>query len=75
MDYKRGDSLMSKPPFKVSHAKGEEDKGSKNLTATKEGLSKTCSTKEVKGRDKHKEFTPTTNCFLHMSPSFLSIEG
>ena len=44
------------------------DKGSKGYTTPKEGLSKGPSGKDNKGKDKKKEFMPSTNYFLCDSP-------
>ncbi|RVW29620.1 hypothetical protein CK203_100962 [Vitis vinifera] len=63
VDYRRGDSSKPKPPSKGNQAKGGGDKGSRGY-ASKEGSSKGPSGKDGKGKDKWKEFTPRTNCFL-----------
>ncbi|RVW34706.1 hypothetical protein CK203_107126 [Vitis vinifera] len=47
--------------------RGGGDKGSRGYTP-KEGSSKTFSGKDGKGKDKRKEFTPRTNCFLCDKP-------
>ena len=52
VDFWRGDSSKIKPPFKGSHAKGG---GYKSYNSTKEGSSAAYTSKEGKGRDKHKE--------------------
>ncbi|KAL6349714.1 hypothetical protein AAG906_041121 [Vitis piasezkii] len=57
VEYKRGDSSKPKPQSKGNHAKGGEDKGSREYTP-KEGSSKTSSGK----------FMPRTNCFLCDGP-------
>ena len=46
MDFRRGDPSQTKAPFKGSHAKGGGDKGYKNYSAAKEGLSATSTNKE-----------------------------
>ncbi|RVW75350.1 hypothetical protein CK203_010320 [Vitis vinifera] len=63
VDYRRGDSSKPKPPSKGNQAKGGGDKRSQGHTS-KEGSSKGPSGKDGKGKDKRKEFTPRTNCFL-----------
>ena len=63
VDYRRGDSSKPNPPSKGNQAKGGGDKGSRGYTS-KEGSSKGPSGKDGKGKDKWKEFTPRTNCFL-----------
>ena len=63
VDYRRGDSSKPKPPSKGNQAKGGGDKRSQGHTP-KEGSSKGPSGKDGKGKDKRKEFTPRTNCFL-----------
>ena len=67
VEYKREDSSKPKPQSKGNHAKGRGDKGSKGYTPKKRS-SKTSSGKEGKGKDKKKEFTPKTNCFLCDEP-------
>ncbi|RVW63411.1 hypothetical protein CK203_055931 [Vitis vinifera] len=67
VDYRRGDSSKPKPPSKGNQAKGGGDKGSQGHTF-KEGSSKGPSGKDGKGKDKQKEFTPKTNCFLCDGP-------
>ena len=67
VDYRRGDSSKPKPPSKGNQAKGGGDKGSRSY-AYKEGSSKGPSGKDGKGKDKRKEFTPRTNCFLCDKP-------
>ena len=68
VDFRRGDSSKTKPPFKGSHVKGGGDKGYKSYNASKEGSSAASTSKEGKGRDKHKAFKPKTNCFLCDGP-------
>ena len=63
VDYKRGDSSKPKPPSKGNQVKGRGDKRLQGHTS-KEGSSKGPSGKDGKGKDKRKEFTPKTNCFL-----------
>ncbi|KAL6319636.1 hypothetical protein AAG906_020713 [Vitis piasezkii] len=67
VDYRRGDSSKPKPPSKGNQAKGGGDKRSQGQTS-KEGSSKGPSGKDGKGKDKRKEFTPRTNCFLCDGP-------
>ncbi|RVW50351.1 hypothetical protein CK203_086379 [Vitis vinifera] len=67
VDYRRGDSSKPKPPSKGNQAKGGGDKRSQGHTF-KEGSSKGPSGKDGKGKDKQKEFTPRTNCFLCDGP-------
>ena len=67
VDYRRGDSSKPKPPSKGNQAKGGGDKRSQGHTS-KEGSSKGPSGKDGKGKDKRKEFTPRTNCFLCDGP-------
>ena len=67
VEYKRGDSSKPKPPSKGNQAKGGGDKRSQGHTP-KEGSSKGPSGKDGKGKDKRKEFTPRTNCFLCDGP-------
>ncbi|KAL6315079.1 hypothetical protein AAG906_030933 [Vitis piasezkii] len=63
VEYKRGDSSKPKPQSKGNHAKGGGDKGSRGCPS-KEGSSKGPSGKDGKDKDKQKEFTHRTNCFL-----------
>ena len=67
VDYRRRDSSKPKPQSKGNHAKGGGDKGSQGYIS-KEGSSKGPSGKDGKGKDKRKEFTPRTNCFLCDGP-------
>ncbi|RVW92708.1 Retrovirus-related Pol polyprotein from transposon 297 [Vitis vinifera] len=63
VEYKKGDSSKPKPQSKGNHAKGGGDKGSRGYPS-KEGSSKGPSGKDGKDKDKQKEFTHNTNCFL-----------
>ena len=67
VDYRIGDSSKPKPPSKGNQAKGGGDKRSQGHTS-KEGSSKGPSGKDGKSKDKQKEFTPRTNCFMCDSP-------
>ena len=67
VEYKRGDSSKPKPWSKGNHAKGRGDMGFRGYTP-KEGSNKTSGGKDGKGKDKGKEFTPRTNCFLCDGP-------
>ena len=67
VEYKRGDSSKPKPQSKGNHVKGGGDKGSRGYPS-KEGSSKGPSGKDGKDKDKQKEFTHNTNCFLCDGP-------
>ena len=67
VDYRMGDSSKPKSPSKGNQGKGGGDKESRGHTS-KEGSSKGPSGKDGKGKDKRKEFTPRTNCFLCDGP-------
>ena len=68
VDFWRGDSSKTKPPFKGSRAKGGGDKGYKSHGATKEGSSVASTSKDGKGWDKRKEFKPKTSFSLCDGP-------
>ncbi|RVW20135.1 hypothetical protein CK203_114225 [Vitis vinifera] len=63
----KGRLLQAQATIQGNQAKGGGDKRSQGHTP-KEGSSKGPSGKDGKGKDKRKEFTPRTNCFLCDGP-------